>query len=159
MTGPVTRPSMAVILAVVMPSLLATLVVVWFSVSELAGHTPLAYERPRNVAEAAGMGRGSEVLRLIEAGQDPRALMPVRPEVISSSVTRVTALEAAVWSRRSHMLTLLDNLGAMPRTQRHRLACLAIDIKAPGMAAHLDPAAPAGCRPGAVLEEIQHRSR
>jgi hypothetical protein len=159
MTSPVTRPSLSVVIAVAAPPLIATLVVAWFSIAELSGRTLLAYERPLNVAEAAGMGRGSDVLRLIEAGQDPRAVMPVRPEVISSSVTEATTLEAAVWSRRLHLITLLDNRGAIEPGQRHRLACLAVDIKAPAMAAYLDPAAPAGCRPGAVLEEIQRRSR
>lgn len=153
------RPSLGAIVAIVAPSIAATLVVAWFSIAELAGHTPLAYDRPLNVAEAAGMGRGSEVLRLLDAGQDPRALMRVRPEVISSSVTEVSALEAAVWSRKSHLLRLLDGLGAVPVAQRHRLACLAVDIKAPDMASYLETAAPAGCRPGAVLEEIQRRSR
>jgi hypothetical protein len=43
----------------------------------------------RNLAEAAAMGSDSEVVRFLQAGEDPRRLVEVRPFAISSSIRRV----------------------------------------------------------------------
>src|SRR5512138_1841448 len=101
------RSTQAVLMAAV-PAVLATLVILTFSALELLGRTPFSIGPFRNVAEAAGMGAASEVLRLLGTGEDPNRVLPIRREIISSSVTRATALEAAIWSRRRELVELLD---------------------------------------------------
>src|SRR5262249_34750945 len=100
-------------LAVAGPAVLTTFMVLVFSVAEILGHTPFAVGPVRNVAEAAGLGVPSEVLRLIGSGEDPNQVLDVRSEIISASVTRVSALEASVWSRRKELVELLDRRGAI----------------------------------------------
>ena len=57
--------------AVAAPLVVVTVGMLAFAAAELSGRTPLAYDRPRNVAEAAGMANGSEVLRFLRAGEGP----------------------------------------------------------------------------------------
>jgi hypothetical protein len=149
-----------VALAAAGPILAATLLVAVFVVSELAGHTPFAYAAPRNAAEAAGMGMAPEVVRFLREGGDPLAVVSVRPDVISSSVTRVTAGEAAVWSRRARLVLLVQSLGGVPDSStRAHLACLAADIGAGEVVAQLSPAGAPPCRAGETVHAIEARSR
>src|SRR6185369_5211113 len=57
--------SAASAIAMAGPAVVATLMIVTFSGLELLGHTPFAVGPFRNIAEAAGMGAASEVLRLL----------------------------------------------------------------------------------------------
>lgn len=152
--------STAAAVAIAGPALIATILIVAFSGLELLGRTPFAVGPFRNVAEAAGMGAASDVLRMLGNGEDPNRVMPVRGEIISSSVKQATALEAAIWSRRRELLELLDRRGAIVdmQTRRH-LACLASDLNAVDIAEYLSPHASADCVRGHELEAVLDRTR
>jgi hypothetical protein len=147
-------------LAVAGPIAITTVAWLFFSASEIAGHTPFSMGPPANVAEAAGLGSVSEVLRLMSAGQNPTRVWDVRPHVISSAVTRVTALEAAVWSRRAQEMEMFDRAGAIvgADTRRH-LECLAADLDAEEVREYLAAGQLHDCVPNATLELIFARSR
>ena len=91
--------------------------------SALAG--PGVGGAPINIAEAAAQGSAAEVVRRVRQGEDPRGIRALRPESISSSVLRASALEAAVWSREVELVELLDRLGAFQGNERERIGCLA----------------------------------
>jgi hypothetical protein len=147
-------------LAMAGPAVLATLAIVTFSGLEILGRTPFAIGPFHNIAEAAGMGAASDVLRLLGNGEDPNRVLPVRGEIISSSVKRATALEAAIWSRRRELLELLDRRGAIVDAQtRQRLACLASDLDARDIADYLSPGRVPGCTRGDELDVVLERTR
>jgi hypothetical protein len=142
------------------PAVLATVAVLVFAARELSGRTPFSYGRPINVAEAAGAGEVSEVLRFLRAGWDPTQVWPVRPEIISSTVTRATGLEAAIWGGRQPLVELLDRRGFIRDAEtRHHLACLAKDIGADDVVAYLSPAGAPSCDPGAGFAVVKARSQ
>jgi hypothetical protein len=141
------------------PILAAAALLAAFVGLELAGRTPLAYRPPANVAEAAGMGMAAEVLRFIRLGERPGLVWDVHPEVISSSVTRVTALEAAVWSRRLRVIRLLEREGAIDGPVREHLACVSRHIGADDIEAYLAPRGIPGCDPERTVRDIEARAR
>lgn len=143
-----------------LPAVIATLAVLVFAVRELSGQTPLSYGRPINVAEAAGAGEVADVLRFLKAGWDPTQVWPLRPEIISSTVTRATALEAAIWGGRQPLIELLDRRGFIrdADTRRH-LTCLAKDIGSEDVVAYLSPAGAPSCEPGAAFAVLKARSQ
>ena len=142
------------------PALLATLAVLVFAARELSGKTPLSYGPPINVAEAAGAGQAANVLRFLRDGWDPTQVWPLRPEIISSTVTRATALEAAIWGGRQPLIELLDRRGFIrdAETRRH-LACLAGDIGSQEVVAYLFPDGAPSCESGAAFAAVQARSQ
>lgn len=149
----------AALLAV--PVLAATAWVVGFAVLEtVAGETPLSRGTPRNIAEAAGMTDAGEFLRLRAQGQDATWIYDIRPEVISSQVLRVNALEAAVWSRQIALVELVDREGLIPdAATRRELACLAEDIGASEIAHRLAPEpAETPCDPGQAMARVFARN-
>jgi hypothetical protein len=138
----------------------AVIVVLAFAAAEIAGRTPLSYEPPRNLAEAAGMGIGSEALRYLRQGSDPNRVVSVRPDIISSEITRVTALEAAIWSRRVQLVRIFDREGAIADAAvRRHLACLAAHLAVEEIVAYLAPAGVSDCDPDATIRIITARSR
>lgn len=142
------------------PAVLATLAVLVFAVRELSGKTPLSYGPPINVAEAAGGGDAANVLRFLRAGWDPTQIWPLRPEIISSTVTRATALEAAVWGGRQPLVELLDRRGFIRDAgTRHHLACLAKDVGSEEVVAYLFPGGAPPCEPGAAFAVVKARSQ
>jgi len=142
------------------PAVVATLMIVTFSSLELLGHTAFAVGPFRNVAEAAGMGAASEVLRLLGNGEDPTRVLPIRGEIISSSVRQATALEAAIWSRRRELVELLDRRGAIvDAPTRQHLACLAADLDALDIVEFLSPGRAPGCEHGRALDLVLERTR
>lgn len=150
--------SAPVLLAAAAPVVLATLAVVVFMLFEWSGRT-LSSEGPtRNLAEAAAIGSLSEVVRFLQAGEDPNTLVDVRPFAISSSIHRVTGLEAAVWYRSSELMQLLDRAGAIRDDEtRHRLTCLATDLRVEDIVKYLAPDGATPCVPGQVVAEIEAR--
>ena len=150
--------SAPVLIAAAAPVVLATLAVVVFMLFEWSGRT-LSSEGPtRNLAEAAAIGSLSEVVRFLQAGEDPNTLVDVRPFAISSSIHRVTGLEAAVWYRSSELMQLLDRAGAIRDLEtRHRLACLATDLRVEDIVKYLAPDGAPWCVPGQVVAEIEAR--
>jgi hypothetical protein len=138
------------------PALVALTLVAAFAASDLMGWTPLSYQLPSNVAEAAALGLGSEVRRFVAAGQDPRLVYAVRPDAISTAVTRATALEAAVWSRSERLIRMLDRMGSIDAPTRQHMACLADDIRAPDIKTSLTGSGVPTCVPGAAFALVQN---
>lgn len=157
-----TEPHLSKILAraVAGPVVLATLAVITFTALELLGRTPSSIGPVRNIAEAAASGTASEVLRLLGSGEDPNRVWPVRRDIISSTATRVTALEAAMWSRRAQMVELLDRQGAIVDEQtRHHVTCLASDLLAQEIVEYLSPDRAPDCVHGRATDIVLERSR
>ena len=147
-------------LAVAGPVVLATLAVITFSAQELRGEAPFSYGPVRNIAEAAAMGHASEVLRLLGAGEDPNQVWPVRRDIISSTITKVTALEAALWSRHVQLVELLDRQGAIVNDESRRyLTCLANDLPVEEIVKYLSPKGPPDCVQGQAIAVVLERSR
>lgn len=147
------------VLAVALPICAATAATAAFSVSELLGHTMWSHGPARNLAEAAALGSASDVMRRLEAGEDPAAIVTVRAHVISSSVARVTGLEAAVWHRSAALMQLLDRSGAIATDDsRRHLACLAADLRVDEIVRFLSPAGAPACVPDETLNRIIARS-
>ena len=144
-------------IGVAAPVVLATIAVLAFTGFEVAGHTPSAIGPPRNIAEAAGMSEPSEVLRLLDFGEDPNRVMPVRGEIISSTITRVTAVEAAIWSHHREMVELLDRRGAI--VDRPHLICLTKDIGDDDILAYLTGGRDPDCQHGVAIGIVLERSK
>ena len=146
--------------AVAAPVALMTAAVLTFTALELRGDTPLSYGPMRNIAEAAALGHASEVLRLRAAGQDPNRVWTVRENMISSTSMEVTALEAAIWSRRVQLIELLDRQGAIVGDEsRRHLACLARDLASEEIVEYLSPRHRAlDCVPGQTLDRVVERT-
>jgi hypothetical protein len=154
-----TRTTTLLALSVAAPIVLATIAVLGFSGLEIAGRTPSALGPPRNIAEAAAMGTASEVLRLFEQGENPNRVWPVRPEIISSTITRVTGLEAAIWSQHWEMVDMLDRRGAIPdAATRQHLICLTSDLRDADILNYLSPGRTPDCVQGAALDRVRARS-
>jgi hypothetical protein len=142
-----------------LPAIVMTLVVLAYAGSEVRGVAPFSWGRPRNIAEAAGMGNSAEVLRMLQVGADPAQVLPVRPEIISSAITQVTAYEAAIYSRRVQLVRLLDRQVPISAASRQELACLARDVDVDDIVEFLAPADANGCEPGAARQRIAERSK
>jgi hypothetical protein len=153
------RLPVAIALALLAPIGVATMGVLTVAAGERAGATPFAGLIPRNSAEAAGLGRAAELLRFLKEGQDPRAVYPVRPEILSSAILRATTVEAAMWSRQMELIKLLEREGAIDGgEERKTLACLAADLKIDDVVEHLAPGGPSGCAPGQALARVAART-
>jgi hypothetical protein len=140
------------------PIVMATAVILGVVAGELAGGAPLAAEPPRNIAEAAAVGDAATVLQFMSYGSDPTRIQPVRPELISSTVTQATTLEAAVWSRQIELIRVLDDRGAIiGPEERRELGCLAADLGVDDIVEYLTTGDP--CVPGAAMERVLARSR
>ena len=148
----------ACMLALLLPLLMASGFLLWLAAAEQTGAAPLLLPRPANVAEAAATGSAADVLRFLRAGDDPRRVHPLRPDVISSAVLAATAPEAAIWSRQLEMVQLLEREGAIAASDRAPLACLAADVKADDIAEYLAPDRSATCRPGEALASVAGRT-
>lgn len=142
-----------------LPPAVATAGIVMFSLSEFAGQTPLSIGPPVNVAEAAGLASGADVLRLLRAGHDPQEIVAIRPEIISSTVTRASAFEAAVWGRSAQLIELLDREGALADPgQRHHVLCLARDVGVDEIIEYLAKTDSAACDDGRTLAAVLART-
>jgi hypothetical protein len=152
------RVSLPVLVAAAAPVSLATLGVIVFVVFELCGRTLGSNGPTRNLAEAAALGSVSEVVRFLQAGEDPNRLVEVRPYAISSAIHRVTGLEAAVWHRSAELMRLLDRTGAIGDGEtRRRLTCLAVDLRVQEIVEYLSPNGASWCVPGQMVGEIEAR--
>jgi len=147
------------VVATLAPSLIGGILLIAFIVAELAGSTVFIYGPAQNLAEAAAIADAAAVMRRLRAGESPSALVSVRPEVISSSVTRVTALEASIWGREVELVKLLDREGAIDGTQRAYLACVSQGLRAEAITEYLAPGGTDGCDADETLARIQARSQ
>ena len=140
------------LLALALPPMLATAAVLVPAVSRPP--------EPRNLAEAAAMGNAPAVMRLLRAGADPSREWPVGPRVISSAITHVTAVEAAVWSRQGPMVDLIEREGGIrDDATRAHLACLAADLRADEVVQVLTRHGAPACVAGETLAAVAARSR
>jgi hypothetical protein len=155
--GAAPRPGRGIVLAVCGPVAVAGALLLFFVVSDVAGHTPFVYTAPRNMAEAAALGMAADVLRSLRGGGDPTAVQTVGPEIISSNVTRVTTVEAAIWGRELALVRMLDREGAIRGDDRRRLACVARAIRSTEIAEYLSPHGGDTCDPEATLAAIEAR--
>ena len=142
------------------PGVLATIGVLVFSGLELAGRTPSSPGAARNIAEATAASAPSDVLRFLRAGEDPNRIWPVRQNITSSTMTSLTAFEAAIVSRRAPMLELLAREGALVDTEAwQHLACRAIDLAATELVDQLSLGRKPECQYGAAIERVLERAR
>jgi hypothetical protein len=149
----------ACVVAVCAPLWLVIAGILSVAAGERMGATPFAGTVPGNSAEAAAMGRAADVLRFLRAGEDPRRVYSVDPEIISSAVRQATTLEAAVWSRQVALIQLLDAEGAVSAgAERESLACLAADLEAADIAAYLAPGGTGHCEPGQAYARVLART-
>lgn len=147
-------------MAAVVPIAAGITLVLAFMLAEVAGSSVFTYESPQNLAEAAAMANAAGVLRYLRAGANPADVVTVRPDVISSTVTRVNALEAAIWGREVAIVRLLVREGALGRREaRQDLACLSEALHADAITEFLAPEGTSGCDPDQTLRRIQDRSR
>jgi hypothetical protein len=145
--------------AALAPVCAALIPVAAFIGAEMRGSTLLSYAPPANLAEAAALGLGSEVRRFMAAGQDPRAVYPVRPDAISSAITRATGLEAAVWGRSQRLVRMFDRMGLIDMPTRRHLACLAADVRSEDVRETLAAPDASSCEPEAAYELVRERSQ
>jgi hypothetical protein len=149
-----------VVFSLLVPVVAAIALLAVFTVGEMAGAAPFSYQPPRNIAEAAGMGIASETLRFMRQGEDPRQVMRIRPDIISSEITQVTALEAAIWSRRVSLVQMLEREGAIrDAAVRQYLACLAAQIRDEDLVAELRGADAGSCRGDELIRAITARAQ
>ena len=126
---------------------------------ERAGSTFLAGRAPANIAEAAATARADLVVRFLRDGQDPLRVYPVHPDVISSTIRHVTALEAAVWSHQLPLMQVLEREGAIQdAAQRREIACLAADLEISEMVDYLSPGGPPDCVSREAYARVQART-
>ena len=153
------RLPLAIALALLAPIAVATVGVLTVATGERAGALPFAGLVPRNSAEAAGLGRAAELMRFLEAGQDPHEVHAVRPEILSSAILRATTVEAAMWSRQVELIKLLEREGVIDGSEeRAALACLASDLGIDDIVEHLAPEGLNGCEPGQALARVTART-
>ena len=146
----------AALVALTVPLLCAAAALLW--VIRADADAGAAARQPLNIAEAAGMANAADVVRRLRLREDPHRIYPVRPEILTSTVTRATAPEAALWSRQVELLRLLDREGALlGGSVRQELTCLALDIGTSELAEYLTPGG-AECEPGAALARLEARS-
>lgn len=137
------RPAVWLSVLAALPPVIALGGALTIVVGERTGRAPFAAPPFRNSAEAAAAGDAAAMLRLVRSGENPTWVRQVRPDLISSAITQVTTLEAALWSRRINMIRALDRAGAIVGDdQRRSLACLARDLDQPDVADYLAPGAP-----------------
>ena len=94
------------------PPAAAILAAAWVLAGWVLGTNPFWPVPELNVAEAAAVRDHAEVVRLIEAGQDPNRAWPVRVDIIDGNAHMMTPLEAAVRIRRLELVKLLVRHGA-----------------------------------------------
>ena len=153
------RLPVVIALALVAPIAAATVGILSVVAGERHGASPFAGLVPRNSAEAAGLGRAAELLRFLRAGQDPHAVYPVRPEILSSAILRATTVEAAMWSRQLELIKLLEREGAIDgHEEREALACLTADLEIDDVVQHLAPEGVSGCKPGQAIARVAART-
>jgi len=128
------------------PPIAALLGMLSFVGLEIAGHEPLTLPPSHNLAEAAVARRPADVFRRLEDGEDPRTIVAVRGGFYQEAPLQVSALEAAILSRSSELVLLVErHAGVLDAETRRHLGCLAADAGVPDIAEHFAAASPATC--------------
>jgi hypothetical protein len=133
------------LLAIAAPPLaLATLDAASLLMAAVTDHP--RWRDPRlNLSEAAAVRDHAEVVRLIEAGEDPDVRRPIRPGLVGNdSEVSASPLEAAVSIRRPELMDLLFAKGAtLSPAAWTRLRCAAQARDYADIVENLDHHAPA----------------
>ncbi len=107
------RVSLTRVAIVVVSAPVVAMACAWLAVLALAGTGPhpIWSLDARNLAEAAAFRDGGAIVRFMEAGEDPRQPVLVRPGVIAEEGMTLTAIDAAVVAKRPEIVQLLFDLG------------------------------------------------
>ena len=131
-----------VLLALAAPACLVTASLAAWLVLTLIDTHPMWRQPEMNLSEAAAARDLGEIVRLIEASEDPDAARDVRPGFLAETAIRATPLEAAVASKDVESVRILLMNGAtMTAGVWHHLRCNAEDDE---MREFLDRRRPAG---------------
>ena len=103
----------AFVAALAAPVVAAACVVLAVEAAEWSGHDWWGGARPRNVAEAAAIGRAADLVRLLRRGDHPEQVLPVRAGMIRESPAWLSAIEGAMWTDGAAMIRLLERDGAV----------------------------------------------
>jgi hypothetical protein len=107
------------------------------------GVDPLWRVEPLTLAEAAALRDNGEVVRLIEAGEDPNRATTVRADFLRNDALTITPLEAAVGSDRVDIMEVLLEQGArLDAATWNHLMCFATAIEADESRAFLEERRP-----------------
>jgi hypothetical protein len=140
------------------PIMTASAAVLTVALTDGVSLAPGSSARPRNIAEAAVMGRAAEVVRFLRAGETPTKIYEVRGGVVGP-VRFVTAFEGAVWSGRAEMIRLLEReSAALDAAARRHLTCLSLDVEQPHLAEYMTPISPPACESGRSLALLTART-
>jgi hypothetical protein len=131
--------------AIALPGLVLILATALMLVGLPFGLDPLWRVEPLTLAEAAALRDNGEVVRLIDAGEDPNQASTVRAEFLQNAPLTVTPLEAAVGADRVDIMeVLLDHGAELDAATWTRLMCFATAIEADESRAFLEPRRPDG---------------
>jgi hypothetical protein len=130
-------------IAMALPGALLIVATALMLIGVLFGVDPLWRVEPLTLAEAAALRDNGEVVRLIDAGEDPNRAGTVRAEFLRNDPLTITPLEAAVGSDRVDIMEVLLEHGARldPATWT-RLMCFATAIEADESQSFLEPLRP-----------------
>jgi hypothetical protein len=142
--------SQLVVVALAAPgSLLVGAMTAMLLMAVVAGHPMWPY-RALNLSEAAAVRDSAEVVRQIEAGEDPNAPHEIRAGFLGDGPVRMTPLEAAVAAEDAEVVgRVLEKGGRLDATLWNRLRCQARDEEVGALLdSRLPPGADAGCESG-----------
>ena len=126
------------------PAVLACVEIVMLVLS-LAGDHPRWRAEDVNMSEAAAIRDFAEVARLVERGESPSMVRPVRAGMSDGTSSTLTPLEAATIAEREEIAAYLIERGARPAAGEWlRLRCHAENSGLDDLAEVLDTARPAG---------------
>jgi hypothetical protein len=109
------------------------------------GIDPVWRVEPLTLPEAAALYDNGEAVRLIQLGADPNAPGRVRARFLHDNPQTLTPLEAAAGARRSDMIQLLLEHGAViDAPVWTRLHCIARDVESEEVEEYLAPKRPDG---------------
>ncbi len=146
----------AILALAALPPIAVTLALGLLGTAELTGARPLAKPAGRGLPEAIVLGDSGGAVRLLERGARPEGIGLIRRGVLFDQPVLATPFEAAVLVRDVRMLDLLESYGDIGN-ERAFLACLALDIDAPGVAARLAPGVTSGCEAGRAFANLLAR--
>ena len=143
-------PGPLVVLALAAPaSLLVGAMTAMLVIAVVAGHPMWPHQR-LNLSEAAAVRDSAEVVRQIEAGEDPNASREIRAGLLGDGPVRMTPLEAAVAAEDAEVVgRVLEKGGRVDAKLWNRLRCLTRDEEVAALLdSRLPPGADAGCESG-----------
>jgi hypothetical protein len=119
-----------------LPGLVATVLLLGFIASEVAGFRIGTFREPATVSEALALAEPAEAVALIRAGRDPNERSVVSAGLLDSQQQiRVTPLQAAVLARHPEFIALMLRHGARVDASQ-RLPCL---VRAVGVSKEVAP--------------------